>query len=721
LGLYGAQSLDQLQAKTVLDLIPDDERARVASRMAKGKSGEKLTLQETKLTRLDGRVIPVESVGGAVTYSGKPAVQIMIRDITGRKLAEEAVSRSQKTFFELVERAPFGIYTVDSGFRIAQMNMGSQNGAFRNVRPLIGRDFAEAMHILWPEPVAGDIIAAFRHTLDTGEPYYSPRFVNPRHDVAVVESYEWELHRAMLPDGQYGVICYYFDSTSLRLAEAALKESEEKYKNLVKYAPAAIYEMDVPGTKFLSVNDVMCDILGYSREELLAIKPADLLTEENRAHFKQRIEKKLAGEKIAETVEYKIERKDGRWIDITVNAGTITYNDEESPRIAVIAHDITERKRAEDQIRRAKEEWEQTFDTVPDLIAILDQNHRILRVNKAMANALDVTPEQCVGLLCHEAVHGLSKPPAFCPHSQTCRDGCQHASEVHEPRLGGDYMVSTTPLCDSAGRLIGAVHVARDITARKAAEDQLAKQATELQERTAQLEEANRELESFSYSVSHDLRAPLRAIDGISRIIIRQLGDQLDENARRQFDMLRDNARLMSVLIDNLLAFSRVQKTGLIAAVIDMEKLVREVWEEIRKAHAERELEFRIDGLFPGFGDQALIRQVLTNLLDNAVKFTKNRRPGIVSVTSAKDAGKIIYTVRDNGAGFNMEYADKLFGVFQRLHSQEEFEGTGVGLAIVQRIILRHGGRIWGEGREDEGASFSFSLPPIDTQNDRAG
>jgi len=170
---------------------------------------------------------PIRGEDGAIV-----GAVVVARDVTGRKKAEELVSRSQKTFSELVERAPFGIYIVDSQFRIAHMNAGSQDGAFRNVRPAIGRDLGEAMRILWPEPVAAEVIAHFRHTLETGEPFYSPPFFNPRHDVEAVEGYEWELHRMTLPDGQFGVICYYFDSTKLRQAEAAARESEEKYRAL---------------------------------------------------------------------------------------------------------------------------------------------------------------------------------------------------------------------------------------------------------------------------------------------------------------------------------------------------------------------------------------------------------------------------------------------------------------------------------------------------------
>ncbi len=242
-----------------------------------------------------------------------------------------------------------------------------------------------------------------------------------------------------------------------------------------------------------------------------------------------------------------------------------------------------------------------------------------------------------------------------------------------------------------------------DITDRKQAE-------TELQNKTVLLQEANRELESFSYSISHDLRAPLRAIDGFSRIILRQQGDKFDADTRRQFQMIRDNTKMMGMLIDDLLAFSKIQKASMRISLIDMDKLAGEVWEDIRQAHPERELDVRFTEIRPGYGDGNLIRQVFFNLLSNAVKFTKNRKPGIIDISSYKEGDEIVYCVKDNGVGFPMAYYGKLFGVFQRLHTQEEFEGTGVGLAIVQRIINRHGGRVWAEGKEDRGATFYFTL-----------
>ncbi|MCL5281306.1 MAG: PAS domain S-box protein [Planctomycetes bacterium] len=218
---------DELVQKTWAQLTyPDDLAADVAQfdRVLAGQV-DGYTMDK-RFVRKNGQIVDttisvtaMRGADGAVDY-----FIALLQDITARKRAEEEIRQSQKTFAQLIERAPFGIYVVDSQFRIAVMNAGSQTGAFRNVRPVIGRDFAEAMRILWPEPVAAGIIAVFRHTLETGEPYYSPRFTNPRHDLETVESYEWELHRMTLPDGQYGIICYYYDSTKLRKAEEALRE-----------------------------------------------------------------------------------------------------------------------------------------------------------------------------------------------------------------------------------------------------------------------------------------------------------------------------------------------------------------------------------------------------------------------------------------------------------------------------------------------------------------
>lgn len=232
-------------------------------------------------------------------------------------------------------------------------------------------------------------------------------------------------------------------------------------------------------------------------------------------------------------------------------------------------------------------------------------------------------------------------------------------------------------------------------------------------ERTQELAGTNAELESFSYSVSHDLRAPLRAIHGFARILLEDHNAQLDPEAQRLLGVIDQNTRRMGQLIDDLLAFSRLGRQDLAAGRVDMAELTRLVADDLRRAEGERNghFEIKIGSLLPAQGDRALLRQVISNLLQNAVKFTRGRPHAKIEVGSRPDGQQTVYYVKDNGAGFDARYVGKLFGVFQRLHSTEEFEGTGVGLAIVKRIVQRHGGRVWAEGKLNEGATFCFSLP----------
>lgn len=230
-------------------------------------------------------------------------------------------------------------------------------------------------------------------------------------------------------------------------------------------------------------------------------------------------------------------------------------------------------------------------------------------------------------------------------------------------------------------------------------------------ERTAQLEATNKELEGFSYSVSHDLRSPLRAIDGFSRMLQEDYGDKLDDEARRQIKVIRDSSQKMAQLIDDLLAFSRLGRKRISAEEVDMTALAQKVFSELRVASGARPLTFDLKPMPAARCDPALLQQVWANLLSNAIKFAGRRENPVIEAGGHANGADRIYYVKDNGAGFDMQYYDKLFGVFQRLHRADEFPGTGVGLAIVQRVVGRHGGRVWAEGKVNEGATFYFSLP----------
>ncbi|MCW3077634.1 MAG: His Kinase (Phospho-acceptor) protein [Bacteroidetes bacterium] len=245
------------------------------------------------------------------------------------------------------------------------------------------------------------------------------------------------------------------------------------------------------------------------------------------------------------------------------------------------------------------------------------------------------------------------------------------------------------------------------------ANEKLAVQNKEKIERSAQLEAANKELESFSYSVSHDLRAPIRAIHGYARMLKEFQNNPEDLESNRLMNNIINNAKRMARLIDDLLTFSRLSRKELIKVEVEMNDLVTNLCHELKNEQNDRNIQFHINPLLPAAGNVTSLKHVWANLISNAIKYTKYKDKSVIEISSEANGGEIIYSIKDNGAGFDMRYANKLFGVFQRLHSDDEFEGTGVGLAMVQRIINKHGGRVWAQGAVNEGATFFFALNKI--------
>ncbi|MHB9097420.1 MAG: CheR family methyltransferase [Syntrophales bacterium] len=371
-----------------------------------------------------------------------------------------------------------------------------------------------------------------------------------------------------------------------------------------------------------------------------------------------------------------------------------------------LARSLAERDALMASLRESEERLQLFIEHAPAALAMFDREMRYLSASRRWRNDYRLGDRALIGLSHYDVI-----PEIPAEWRETHRRGL--AGEVVRAEV--DRFERTDgpvqwvrreirPWYDAAGAVGGIVIFSEDITEAKMAEEAL-------QNRSKQLEAANKELESFSYTVSHDLRAPLRAIDGFSRMILKRHGDAFDDDARRKFDTIRDNTRMMGQLIDDLLAFSRLGRTKPSMVTLDMEALIRDVWEDLKAASPERRLTLKMAALPPGRGDRGLIKQVLINILSNAVKFTKLQEEALIEAGGSLEGSENVYYIRDNGVGFDMQYHDKLFGVFQRLHSGDEFEGTGVGLAIVQRIIHRHGGRVWAESRPDEGTTFYFSLP----------
>jgi PAS domain S-box-containing protein len=507
--------------------------------------------------------------------------------------------------------------------------------------------------------------------------------------------------------GLAAILLIHRDLKLRALAEKEVLTTRTTLESILNNSPTVVFLKDEEG-RYLFVNRRFARIVGSAPEQITGKTGFDLFTKEIAQAAREHDLKVLRSEEpleFEETVQY----ADGPHTHLAVKF-PLRGLPGKTVAICGISTDITERKRAE-------EERDRFFDLSRDVICIATFDGYFKALNPAWERTLGFSREELMARPFLEFIH-----PDDASASQVEVEKLAGGMETvnFENRFycrdGSWRWFSWNARAAVPQRLIYAT--GRDITERKRSQAQITQLNADLQNRATQLEAANKELEAFSYSVSHDLRAPLRHIDGFVKLLNKQASEKLDERGRRYLDIIADSARQMGTLIDDLLIFSRMSRTELRQAKVSTDSLVHEAIGGLQSETNGRQINWKIASLPEVSADAAMLRQVWVNLIANAVKYSRTRQPAEIEIGCNSDNGELVFFVRDNGVGFDMQYAHKLFGVFQRLHRAEEFEGTGIGLANVRRIVHRHGGRTWADGKVDGGATFFFSLPkiPIETK-----
>jgi PAS domain S-box-containing protein len=505
-----------------------------------------------------------------------------------------------------------------------------------------------------------------------------------------------------------------------RAAEQALRDSDQYNRSVIESSPdcvavlttdGQITQMTPQGLKLLEIHD------------FAAVAGTDwcaFWSGEQREEARAAVARARAGDSARFEGCSATQSGIPKWWDIIVMPMRATGGQPE--RLIAVARDITAVKATATNLISANRFLDSLIENLPMIVTVKDAHTlQFVRVNKSFEALNGISKTEVVG----KDAHDLFGPAEADYMDVRDREALSRSTPLEISRqtvqtaLAGSRTFHTVkmPIFDADGKPQYLLGISLDITERELAENAIRELNVALEGKAAQLESTNKELESFSYSVSHDLRAPLRAIDGFAEMIEEDYRDKLDAEGQRYLSVIRQNSKRMGLLIDDLLEFSRLGRLPVTTDEVNIDLLVREVVQDVlatEHAHAPGDAappSIEVGPLPSTVGDRGLLRQVWMNLISNAVKYSSKTHNPKILISGCKFDAENHYSVRDNGVGFNMEYVEKLFGVFQRLHRNDEFSGTGVGLAIVQRVVTRHGGRVWAEGKVNDGAVFTFALP----------
>ena len=657
----------------------------------------------------DGTSFPVAYTSTPILEDGRlVGAVVTFWDITERKRSAEMLAKSLNEQKNIMDSIPDIIYMLDMTGKLVKWNKRAEIITGFSSEELMGK------HVLdfFSEQDKITITMAIQEALVKGFTEVEGYLL--RKDGTMVP-YEWTgVPFKAEQDKVIGLIGVGRDITERKKAKEALQESENKFRVLAEKSLIGIYLIQDGVFKY--VNPKLAEMFGYTVEEIIdKKKPIDLTLPADWPMLEEGLMKRISGEIKEAHYSFRGIKKDKDSIHLESHGTRTMYKDR--PAVIGTLMDITERKQSEEKIKESEAKYKTIFENAGGAIFTADvESGRLLECNSLAEKLVGRTRDQIIGM--HQsALHPVDEAgkykEKFAIHLKKGYVADFEAEVLHKDGRRIPVLISAHTIEIGGKKVIVGLFI--DITERKQAEDEIRKLNEELEQRvlqrTAQLEAANKELESFSYSVSHDLRAPLRAISGFSGMLLEDYMEKLDDEGKRLLNVIQSNAQKMGELIEGLLAFSRMERKEIELLEIDMGKMADAVFNEIKSLTPERTLQFNVESLPSAYGDPLLLNQVFFNLISNAIKFTRGKDKAIIEVGGWGEERENVYYVKDSGVGFDMQYVDKLFGAFQRLHSGEAFEGTGIGLAIVQRIIHRHGGRVWAEGKVNEGATFYFTLP----------
>jgi PAS domain S-box-containing protein len=637
----------------------------------------------------------------------------LVAQMAERMRTEQALRQSEARNAAILKGALDCIITMDHTGRILEFNPAAEATFGVRRADVLGHELAE---LIIPSGLRARHRHGLAHYLATGE---SP-ILNQRIEITASrpsgEEFPVELSVIRDPSSDPPIFTGFLrDITERKRAEEALRLSERRFRALLENGSDAIALTKPDGT-VVYASPATKRILGYSPEELVGQESFALLHPDDREHIAELYATLLQEPGRSVVTECRVRHKDGswRWIE---GVGANLLADLSVQAIVANYRDVTERKQADESLQR----FAAIVEASGDAIIGKTLEGTVLTWNSGAERIYGYAAEEIVG----RSVALLIPPdrPREIPDilDRLKRGECVEHFETVRVRKDGtriDVSLTISPIKDAAGSIVGASTIARDITERKQAEREIHALNKELEDRvrqrTSELQAANRELEAFAYTVAHDLRSPLITLGGFSQMLVEDHTAALPEEAQRLILQIASSARHMSSLIDALLSFSRLGRQPLTQQPVAPADVARQALAELDGVRAERDAAIKIGDLPRCQADPILLKQVFVNLLSNAMKFSRNRQGATVEVgwrRELDDPTHHTYFVADNGVGFDSRYADKLFHVFKRLHRAEDYEGTGVGLAIVHRIIQRHGGRVWAEGQPEKGATFFFTLP----------